>query len=82
MYVESILALQQKACRDQGQDVRLSLVIMTSDDTHARTQALLDEHSYFGMEQGQLHLLKQEKVGIPTSCQSWGNYAATQHAMF
>lgn len=62
VYVESILALQKKACEHQGRPVELELVIMTSDDTHSRTQQLLDDHSYFGMERQQLHLLKQEKV--------------------
>lgn len=64
MYIESILALQKKACEDQGKLVELELVIMTSDDTHSRTQDLLDDHSRFGMQQHQLHLLKQEKVSI------------------
>lgn len=64
VYVESILALQRKACEDQGKPVELELVIMTSDDTHSRTQDLLDDHGYFGMLQHQLHLLKQEKVNV------------------
>ncbi|KAL3138028.1 hypothetical protein ABBQ38_005262 [Trebouxia sp. C0009 RCD-2024] len=62
VYVESILALQKKACEDQGKPVELELVIMTSDDTHSRTQDLLDDHGFFGMQRHQLHLLKQEKV--------------------
>ena len=62
MYVESILALQKKASADEGKPVELELVIMTSDDTHSRTQDLLDDHGYFGMQRNQLHLLKQEKV--------------------
>ena len=64
VYVESILALQRKACEDQGKPVELELVIMTSDDTHSRTQDLLDDHGYFGMLRHQLHLLKQEKVKV------------------
>lgn len=62
VYIESILALQQKACEDQGKPVELDLVIMTSDDTHSRTQDLIDDHGSFGMQRQQLHLLKQEKV--------------------
>ncbi|KAI3716552.1 hypothetical protein L1987_67507 [Smallanthus sonchifolius] len=37
-------------------------VIMTSDDTHARTLQLLESNSYFGMKSTQVKLLKQEKV--------------------
>lgn len=62
--MESILALQKKACEDQGKPVELELVIMTSDDTHSRTQDLLDDHGFFGMQRHQLHLLKQEKVNV------------------
>ena len=40
----------------------LPLVIMTSDDTHAPTAALLDDNAYFGLARDQVHLLKQEKV--------------------
>ena len=35
---------------------------MTSDDTHEKTEALLRANGYFGMEEGQVTLLKQEKV--------------------
>jgi UDP-sugar pyrophosphorylase len=38
------------------------LAIMTSDDTHARTVSLLAESRNFGMAEGQIVLLKQEKV--------------------
>ncbi|GAB4817370.1 hypothetical protein N2152v2_004416 [Parachlorella kessleri] len=41
---------------------QLPLVIMTSDDTHARTQHLLEEWLYFGADPKQITLLKQEKV--------------------
>lgn len=34
---------------------------MTSDDTHSRTQDLLELNSYFGMKPTQVHLLKQVK---------------------
>lgn len=58
VYVESILALQGKG----PEGTKLPLAIMTSEDTHARTQALLQEHKNFGMEEGQITLIKQEKV--------------------
>lgn len=35
---------------------------MTSDDTHARTEALLSSHAFFGADPSQVTLIKQEKV--------------------
>ncbi|KAJ9166713.1 hypothetical protein P3X46_021420 [Hevea brasiliensis] len=63
-YIESILALQEASCRlTQGKCQRdIPFVIMTSDDTHARTLQLLESNSYFGMKPSQVKLLKQEKV--------------------
>ena len=58
LYVESILALQAKTSPHRP----LPLVIMTSDDTHARTQALLEQQNNFGAAPGQITLVKQEKV--------------------
>ena len=63
LYIENILALQAKSAA-RGRDVRLPLAIMTSDDTHARTAALLEAHSHFGADPAQIHLLKQEKVHV------------------
>jgi len=57
-YIQSILALQAAA----GGSTPLPLAIMTSDDTHARTEELLRAHSNFGMTAGQVSLIKQEKV--------------------
>jgi hypothetical protein len=39
----------QDASGTTARGAQLPLAIMTSDDTHARTQALLQSHSYFGM---------------------------------
>lgn len=39
---------------------------MTSDDTHARTVALLEKHANFGMAEGQVTIVKQEKVAALT----------------
>ena len=61
LYIEAILAMQAKAqTRFPGR--QLPLMIMTSDDTHARTEALLSTHNYFGATKDQIKLLKQEKV--------------------
>ena len=58
VYIESILALQRATKATKP----LPLVMMTSDDTHARTVKLLEDNGYFGMQKDQITLLKQEKV--------------------
>ena len=62
LYIENILALQAKAEGRGRRGLRLQLAIMTSDDTHARTEALLRAHGHFGADPSQIHLIKQEKV--------------------
>jgi len=57
LYCESLLALQARTgCGP------LPLALMTSGDTHARTEAMLREHAYFGLEPCQVTLMMQEKV--------------------
>jgi len=58
LYMQYILALQARS----GSKRKLPFAIMTSDDTHARTVALLEKNAYFGMDKEQVVLLKQEKV--------------------
>ena len=58
VYVESVLALQDRA----PPGTRLPIAIMTSDDTHEPTAALLEQHGHFGAADGQITLLNQEKV--------------------
>ncbi|KAI4387962.1 hypothetical protein MLD38_000344 [Melastoma candidum] len=62
-YIESVLALQEASSK-LAEDVQAQIpfVIMTSDDTHVRTEQLLESNSYFGMQPTQVKLLKQEKV--------------------
>ena len=63
LYVEHILAFQERARRATGNpDLVLPLAIMTSGDTHDATVKLLSEHKDFGMAEGQITLMKQEKV--------------------
>ncbi|KAK9748891.1 hypothetical protein RND81_02G088400 [Saponaria officinalis] len=64
LYIEYILALQEASCRLAGGESpkEIPFAIMTSDDTHARTLALLESNGYFGMKPTQVTLLKQEKV--------------------
>lgn len=61
LYIESILALQRKA-REKNPTRRIPLAIMTSGDTHERTEQLLRDNGYFGMQEDQIILMKQEKV--------------------
>jgi UDP-sugar pyrophosphorylase len=45
---------------------QIPLVIMTSDDTHYKTQELLETNKYFGMLPDQIQLLKQVcSLGLP-----------------
>lgn len=81
LYITSILELQRRAqarARGRADDgvaageaKRLPLAIMTSDDTHDRTLSLLRDHSFFGMDEDQVILMKQEKV----ACLADGNAA-------
>uniref|UniRef100_A0A7S3VR13 UTP-monosaccharide-1-phosphate uridylyltransferase n=1 Tax=Dunaliella tertiolecta TaxID=3047 RepID=A0A7S3VR13_DUNTE len=58
LYAAHILALQARSASSK----RLPFAIMTSDDTHAHTQQLLEENSYYGLDKSQVTLIKQEKV--------------------
>lgn len=64
LYIESILALQEASDKlVEGEYVKeIPFAIMTSDDTHSHTLALLESNAYFGMKSTQVTLLKQEKV--------------------
>ena len=63
LFCKSILALQERGRRASGvSSLTYPLAIMTSDDTHKATLQLLAAHENFGMEAGQISLLKQEKV--------------------
>lgn len=62
LYIRSILALQEAAAAAKGAAVRLPLAIMVSDDTAKRTEDMLKANVNFGMAEGQITLLKQEKV--------------------
>ena len=59
-YIEAILDLQSR----HGKNVRLTFAIMTSEDTHNKTETFLKDNQYFGAESSQVTLIKQEKVGI------------------
>ena len=71
LYIQQILALQvscectriyihcienvRRSQRLCGDEVAIPFVIMTSDDTHAGTVALLTDNAYFGMNADQVH---------------------------
>ncbi|OWZ03393.1 UDP-sugar pyrophospharylase [Phytophthora megakarya] len=62
-YVQHLLALQTLAnVQLPDKAIEIPLAIMTSDSTHDATRKFLDEHANFGMKEGQLVLIKQEKV--------------------
>lgn len=49
-YIESIVAMQEKSNTLNGEDRKVPLTIMTSEDTHDLTIQLLRENNYFGMD--------------------------------
>jgi UDP-sugar pyrophosphorylase len=53
-----------KKARDNqsNKSVGIPLLIMTSNDTHERTQELLEANNYFGLDPAQVDLLMQDKV--------------------
>ena len=62
-YASYILALQARARVRMGNPaLTLPLAIMTSDDTDAQTRALLQCNNNFGMAEGQIQIVKQDKV--------------------
>ena len=62
-YIQSILALQERARKSSGQaELELPLAIMTSDDTDKLTTELLKSNHNFGLTPTQLTIFKQGKV--------------------
>ncbi len=49
-YIENMLALQEKSNQLNGENKKVPLVIMTSDDTHVATIKLLEDNHFFGMD--------------------------------
>eukprot|EP00331_Platyophrya_macrostoma_P010990 CAMPEP_0176432794 /NCGR_PEP_ID=MMETSP0127-20121128/15599_1 /TAXON_ID=938130 /ORGANISM="Platyophrya macrostoma, Strain WH" /LENGTH=570 /DNA_ID=CAMNT_0017815019 /DNA_START=18 /DNA_END=1730 /DNA_ORIENTATION=- len=56
-YAEYILAYEKRSGATE-----IPLAIMTSDDTHELTVKVLKEHNNFGLKEGQITIVKQEKV--------------------
>lgn len=61
-YVEHVRALEADYLDKYGQETRIPIAIMTSDSTHSATLGFLEQHKFFGLPEGQLTLIKQEKV--------------------
>lgn len=57
LYCESILSIQKRYASR-----KLPLAIMVSDDTFVKTDALLRANNFFGLDEDQVTLMKQEKV--------------------
>jgi UDP-sugar pyrophosphorylase len=58
LYIAHILNLQAT----NGKGRKIPLAIMTSDDTHELTVKLLQDNNNFGMDEGQVTIMKQNKV--------------------
>ncbi|CAM9713899.1 unnamed protein product [Chrysoparadoxa australica] len=58
LYCRYILALQERC----GGSLELPLIIMTSQDTDEATRALLADNNNFGMKEGQIQVIMQDKV--------------------
>ena len=54
VYASHVLALQQLLTARLGREVRLPFLVMTSDDTHARIGALLQQHAHYGLAPSQV----------------------------
>lgn len=62
-FIRMILACEQYAESRTGKRPKLPLAIMTSDDTHEKTEELLRSHRCFGLPEDQITLMKQQ--GVP-----------------
>jgi UDP-sugar pyrophosphorylase len=63
IYIRYIQAMQHLARLKTGRnDIDIPLVIMTSGDTDPLTRQLLAEHDNFGMGDGLVHIVTQDKV--------------------
>jgi len=61
-YAQHLLALQKASHALTGDDRRIPLAIMTSDDTDGPTRALLRDNGHFGLAPEQVSIIKQELV--------------------
>lgn len=63
VYVRYLQAMQHQAELHTGRtDIKIPLVIMTSGDTDPLTRQLLKDHKNFGLDDGQIRIVMQDKV--------------------
>jgi len=63
LYCQYLLAYQERVrSLKQDSSIVIPFAIMTSGDTDKKTRALLEENKNFGMADGQIIIIKQEKV--------------------
>ena len=85
-YIDFLMAYQRRigklcCCYSEllGNEHKILLSIMTSDDTHDRTVKLLEENNYFGMPKDQISFMKQEKV--PAMLDSKAHFAQKPNSL-
>ncbi|KAH7650318.1 secreted UDP-N-acetylglucosamine pyrophosphorylase family [Cryptosporidium bovis] len=61
-YASYILDYENRILREFGENVTIPLIIMTSDDTDAKTREFLEVNNNFGLKNDQVFLVKQLKV--------------------
>ena len=64
---DSMVGAGGVADEDAISAVRIPLAIMTSDDTDPLTRKLLEDNDDFGFDEGQITIIKQDKVAALTS---------------
>jgi UDP-sugar pyrophosphorylase len=63
VYIRYIQSMQHLARLKMGRDdISIPLVIMTSGDTDPLTRQLLADNNNFGMDEGLVHIVTQDKV--------------------
>ena len=80
LYAKHVLALQRLQREKDPNSAALPLVIMTSEDTDAKTRALVERLGGLGLEPSQLHIVRQEKV--PCLLDSDARLATAPHDRF
>lgn len=62
IYIDHILAIQDRLYDETGKRTEIPFIIMTSDDTHHKTIECLQENGFYGLNEDQVIILKQDLV--------------------